>query len=127
MNREKFVGADEGERDEGDSRPDGHEGTAGGGGLEAAVGSALAFGEEDERGSGLEDGHSAKEAGDGGTGAARIDGDLAGTLEVPAYEGDFPEALLGKDAELEGELGEEDWGVHVAEVVGGVYGYFGGL
>ncbi len=32
--------------------------------------------------------------------------------------------MFGEDAELEGELGEEDGGVHVAEVVGGVNGYF---
>ncbi len=28
--------------------------------------------------------------------------------------------MLGEDTELEGETGEEDWGVHVAEVIGGV-------
>ncbi len=43
-------------------------------------------------------------------------------VEVPADEGDLPEVLLGEDAELEGQLGEEDGRVVVAEVVGGVDG-----
>ena len=51
-----------------------------------------------------------------------VDGDLAGAVEIPADERDLPEDLLGQNAELEGELGEEDGGVHVAEVVGGVDG-----
>ena len=64
----------------------------------------------------------AVEAGYGVAGAGLVDGDLAGAVEVPADEGDLPEGLLGEDAELEGELGEEDGGVVVAEVVGGVDG-----
>ena len=49
-----------------------------------------------------------------------VDGNLAGVIEVPTDEGHLPEALLREDAELEREAGEEDWSVHVAEVVGGV-------
>ena len=43
-------------------------------------------------------------------------------LRYQPMKGDLPEGLLGQDAELEGELGEEDGGVVVAEVVGGVDG-----
>jgi len=66
----------------------------------------------------------AVEAGDEGARALGVDWNLAGVVEVPADEGDLPKRLLGQDAELEGELGEEYRGVHVAEVVGGVDGGF---
>src|ERR1700733_13937552 len=89
----------------------------------AVVGSA-SFGEEDQPEAVLEGLDSAVEAGYGVAGAGLIDGDLAGAVEVPADEGDLPEALFGEDAELEGEFGEEDGGVVVAEVVGGVGGGF---
>ncbi len=85
---------------------------------------AASFGEEDEREALFEGGDSAVEAGDEGAGTVGVDGDLAGVVEVPADEGDLPEGLLGEDAELEGKPGEEDRGVHVAEVVGGVDGGF---
>ena len=52
-----------------------------------------------------------------------IDRDLTGSVEIPADEGSLPEGLFGEDSELEGELSEEDGGVVVAEVVGGVDGY----
>ncbi len=55
-----------------------------------------------------------------------VDRDLTGAVQVPADEGDLPEGLLGEDAELEGEVGEEDGGVHVGEVVGGEDGGAGG-
>ena len=55
-------------------------------------------------------------------GLLSVDGNLAGVVEVPADEGSLPEGLLGEDAELEGQPGEEDRRVHVAEVVGGVDG-----
>ena len=37
---------------------------------------------------------------------------------MPADEGDLPEGLFGKDAELEGKMGEEDGRIHVREMVG---------
>ena len=43
-------------------------------------------------------------------------------LRYQPMNGDLPERLLGEDAELEGQAGEEDRRVHVAEVVGGVDG-----
>jgi hypothetical protein len=119
---EEFVGSNEGEGDERDAGFDGHEGASREEGLGVPVGGAASFGEEDEGHAGVEGGDSAAEAGYGGAGAGLIDGDLAGTVEVPADEGDLPEGLFGEDAELEGELGEEDGGVVVAEVVGGVDG-----
>ena len=72
----------------------------------------------------FEGGDAAVEAGDERARALDVDGNLAGAVEVPADEGDLPEGLLGEDAELEGQPGEEDGGVHVAEVVGGVDGGF---
>ena len=63
------------------------------------------------------------QAGDGcARTAGMIDGHLAGAVEIPADEGNLPERLLGEDAELEGKFGEEDRGVDVTEVVGGVDG-----
>src|SRR5580704_5686679 len=87
------------------------------------VGSA-SFGKEDQREAVSEGLDSAVEAGYGVAGAGLINGDLAGAVEVPADKGDLPEALFGEDAELEGEFGEEDGSVVVAEVVGGVDGGF---
>ena len=43
-------------------------------------------------------------------------------LRYQPMKGVFQRRLLGEDAELEGQLGEEDGRVHVAEVVGGVDG-----
>ncbi len=88
----------------------------------SAVGGAASFGEEDEGQAVFEGLDAAVEAGYGVAGAGLVDGDLAGAVEVPADEGDLPKALFGEDAELEGEFGEEDGGVVVAEVVGGVDG-----
>src|SRR6185312_6309425 len=68
-------------------------------------------------------GDSADETGDGGARAGGVDGHLAGAVEIPADERNFPEALLGEDAELKGEAREEHGRVHVAEVVGGVDGW----
>jgi hypothetical protein len=92
--------------------------------MSAAVVGSASFGEEDEREPVLEGLDSAVEAGYGVAGAGLINGDLAGAVEVPADKGDLPEALFGEDAELEGEFGEEDGCVVVAEVVGGVDGGF---
>ncbi len=86
-------------------------------GCRCAVGRARALGEDEERQAGLERGDSAEQPGDGGARAAGVDGDLAGALEVPADEGDLPEALLGQDAELEGKLGEEDGRIHVTQMI----------
>ncbi len=119
---EEFVGADQSEGDEGDLGLDGHVGAAGHHGLELTGGGAASFGKENEWEAGLEGRDAAVEAGDQGTVALEVDRDLAGVVEVPANEGDLPEGLLGEDAELEGEPGKEDRGVHVAEVVGGVDG-----
>jgi hypothetical protein len=46
-------------------------------------------------------------------------------FEVPADEGDAPELFFGEDAELEGQAGEDDRGIHVGGVVGGEDGGFG--
>ncbi len=108
--------------DEGDLGFDGHVGAAGEEGVGVAVGGAASFGEEDEGHAVFEGVDAAVEAGGGVAGAGLVDGDLAGTVEVPANEGDLPKALFSEDAELEGEFGEEDGGVEVAEVVGGVDG-----
>ena len=105
---EQLVGADEGERDEGDLGFDGHErgaGLEGGGG---ALGGATTFREDEQGDAGLEGLDAAEEAGDGGAAGFGVDRNLAGALEVPADERDFPERLLGEDAELEGEFGEEE-------------------
>jgi hypothetical protein len=88
------------------------------------AGGAATFGEQDKGKAGLEGSDAAVEAGDEGAGALCIDGNLAGAVEIPAYEGDLPERLLSQNAELERQAREEDRGVHVAEVVGGVDGGF---
>ncbi len=88
---------------------------------------AAAFGKEDQRQAVLERFDTAKQAGDGRAAGFGVDGDLAGAVEVPADEGDLPERLLGEDAELEGQLGEEDGRVVVAEMVGGVDGGVAGV
>ena len=56
-------------------------------------------------------------------GLARVDGHLAGATQVPAHEWERPKLLLGQNAELEWQLGEEHRRIHVAEVVGGVNRY----
>ena len=89
-----------------------------------AVGGAASFGEEDEGEAGLRVATPRLRLATDVAGAGLVDGDLAGVVEVPADEGDLPEGLLGEDAELEGEFGEEDGRVVVAEVVGGVDGGF---
>ena len=111
---EKLVGADEGERDERDLGFDGHVRAAGHHGLELAGGGAATFWEEDEGKAVFEGRYAAVEAGDQGAGTVGVDRNLTGTVEVPTDERDLPEGLLGQDAELEGETGEEDRGVHVA-------------
>ena len=117
---EQFIGADQRERDERDSGFDGHESAAGEEGLGASVGGATSFGEDDKREAMFEGVDSSAKAGDSGAGTGLIDRDLAGAVEVPADERNLPQALFGDDAELEGKFGEEDRGVVVAEVVGGV-------
>ena len=121
---EKLVGSDECDGNEGDLSFDGHVGAAGEEGMGAAVGGAASFGKEDEGKAVFEGLDSAVEAGYGCAGAGLVDGDLAGAVEVPADEGDLPETLFGEDAELKGEFGEEDGGIEVAEMVGGVDGGF---
>jgi hypothetical protein len=89
----------------------------------APISGASAFRKDNERQAVFEGGDATVETGHGVAGARLIDWDLAGTVEIPTDEGSLPEGLLGEDAELEWEFGEEDRGVVVAEVVGGVDSY----
>jgi hypothetical protein len=122
VNGKKLVGADEREGDERNLGLDGHVGASGHHGLEFAGCGSAAFREEDQRETGLQGGDAPIEASYEGAGTFGIDGNLSGTVEVPANEGNLPKLLLCEDAELEGELAEEDRGVHVAEVVAAVDG-----
>jgi hypothetical protein len=121
---EQLIGSDEGEGDEGDLGFDGHVGTAGHHGLELTGRGSASFRKEDEREALFESRDAAVEAGNERAGAVHVDRNLAGVIEVPTDEGYLPEALLREDAELEREASEEDRGVHVTEVVGGVDGGF---
>jgi len=122
VHRKELIGADERDGDDGDLGAESHPCGAGLHIVEMTVGSAATFGEEHEREAGFERGDSAEKAGDGAAGVGGIDRDLAGVVEIPADEGNLPERLLGEDAELEGELGEEHRRIHIAEVVGDVDG-----
>jgi hypothetical protein len=119
---EELVGSNQGDGDERDLGLNGHIGATGEEWVGASVGGAAAFGEDDEGQAVFEGRDTTVEAGYGVACAGLIDRDLAGTVEIPADEGSLPEGLFGEDTELEGEFGEEDGGVVVAEVVGGVDG-----
>ena len=87
-----------------------------------AVGGAAAFGEDDERQAGLQRFDAAEQAGDGGAGAGLSRWGPGRSGGGTSRRRGSSRGALGEDAELEGQLGEEDGRVHVAEVVGGVDG-----
>ena len=122
VNGKQVVDTAEGDGDERNLSADGEEGRSGEKGLEFAGGGAAAFGEDEEGHAGAKSASGATEAGKGRVRVDGVDGELAGTIEMPADEGDRPELFFGENAELEGEGGEDDGGVHIGRVVGGVDG-----
>src|ERR1700733_4672737 len=124
VNGEELIGSDQGERNQGHLGLDGHIGAARHHRLKLPVGSTTALWKEHKRKAVFESSDAAVKTGDERTWAFGVDRHLAGTVEVPPDKGSLPERLFGENAELEGEIGEQDRGVHVAEVVGGVDGGF---
>ena len=115
----QVMDSDEGDRDERDLGAKGEERCTVEERLELSVHGATAFGEDENAEASAEGADAGGEAGEGGSGVGGVDGDLAGTVEVPADEGEAPQLLFGEDAELEREAGEDDRGIHVTGVVGG--------
>ncbi len=122
VDREQVIDAAEGDGDERDLGADGEESSTGEKCLHSAGWGAGAFRKNEE-------GHASAESADGCAEARKrrmrvdgINGELAGTVEMPTDEWDGPQLLFGEDAELERKRGEDDRCVHVGRVVGGVDG-----
>ena len=56
-------------------------------------------------------------------GVGGIDGNLAGSIQVPSYERNGPQLLSGENAKLKGQPGKDHRRIHVGRVVGGVDGH----
>ena len=89
-----------------------------------AVRGAASLGEDEDAEALAEGFDGGAQGGDGGAGVLGVDGNLTAAIEIPADEGEGPELFFGEDAKLEGEAGEDDGGIHVGGVVGGVDGGF---
>jgi len=116
--RQNRIGADKGDRDDGNSGLDGQEHGAPLEGLKGAVSRPGSFRKDKDRGAGLDPVRSLMQAFQGFPAMAAIDSDAPGSGHGAPKKRGLEQLFLGQPAKGEGEIALEAEDVKLAEVVG---------
>src|SRR6185437_4958776 len=95
--------------------------------LQLAIQGTAAFRKDYQRHASLQGLHSAIEAGQSRAQAGAVHWDLAGALQIPSNEWDFEEVVPRQNAKLEGQLVQDDWRIHVGQVIRHIHRRLAGL
>src|SRR5579883_126879 len=119
---QQLIGADQRHWDDRQSGPDSHEGRTVHEALGVARSRPAPFRKDKERHSGAEGLYRSAEARDRCARIGNVDGDLPGTLQVPADKRKLEEVMTGNNPELKRKAGKNNGRVRIGKMVRGIDG-----